>query len=84
VHGRGRHLNRRSLLRLETSCDKNVTRKEHKWRSGRVSMPLSGPPLNEPVGLRRLLRTGLETRADEIALVYAEGGHTLARAGPRK
>jgi hypothetical protein len=50
-------------------------------------MPLSGPPLNEPVDLRRLLRTGLETRADEIALVYAEGGHTwreLDRASDRR
>jgi acyl-CoA synthetase (AMP-forming)/AMP-acid ligase II len=50
-------------------------------------MPLSGPPLNEPVDLRRLLRTGLETRADEIALVYVEGGHTwreLDRASDRR
>jgi long-chain acyl-CoA synthetase len=39
-------------------------------------MPLSGPPLNEPVDPRRLLRTGLETKPDEMALVFAEGGHT--------
>ena len=37
-------------------------------------MPLSGPPLNEPVDLRRLLRTGLATKPDEMALVSAEGG----------
>jgi long-chain acyl-CoA synthetase len=49
-------------------------------------MPLSGPPLNEPVDLRRLLRTGLETKPDEMALVSAEGGHTwreLDRASDR-
>ena len=39
-------------------------------------MPLSGPPLHEPVDLRRLLRTGLETKPDAMALVSAEGGHT--------
>lgn len=40
-------------------------------------MPLSrAPPLNEPVDLRKLLRTGLKTKPDEIALVSAEGGHT--------
>ena len=38
-------------------------------------MPLSGPPLNELAGLRRLLRTGLETEPDEMVLVSAEGGH---------
>ena len=49
-------------------------------------MPLSGPPLNEPVDLRRLLRTGLETKPDEMALVSAEEGHTwreLDRASDR-
>jgi hypothetical protein len=37
------------------------------------------------VDLRRLCARdwGLETKADEIALVYAVGRHTLARAGPR-
>ena len=54
---------------------------------GGASMPLSGPRLNEPVDLCRLLRTGLEIRADEIALVYAEGEHTwceLDRASDRR
>ena len=49
-------------------------------------MPLSGPPLNEPVDLRRLLRAGLATKPDEMALVSAEGGHTwreLDRASDR-
>jgi long-chain acyl-CoA synthetase len=49
-------------------------------------MPLSGPPLNEPVDLRRLLRAGLEIKPDEMALVSAEGGHTwreLDRASDR-
>ena len=49
-------------------------------------MPLSGPPLDQPVDLRRLLRTGLETKPDEMALVSAEGGHTwreLDRASDR-
>jgi hypothetical protein len=40
-------------------------------------MPLSGSPLNEPGdSSKALLRTILETKAEEIALVYAEGGHT--------
>jgi hypothetical protein len=39
-------------------------------------MPLSGPPLDELAGLRRLLGTGLETKSDEMVLVSAEGGHT--------
>lgn len=39
-------------------------------------MPLSGPALNEPVDLLGLLRTGLETNPDAMALVSAEGGHT--------
>jgi hypothetical protein len=49
-------------------------------------MPLSGPPLHEPVDLRRLLRTGLETKPDAMALVSAEGGRTwreLDRASDR-
>ena len=49
-------------------------------------MRLSGPPLNEPVDLPRLLRTGLETKPDEMALVSAEEGHTwreLDRASDR-
>jgi long-chain acyl-CoA synthetase len=49
-------------------------------------VPLSGPPLDQPIDLRRLLRTGLETKPDEIALVSAEGGHTwreLDRASDR-
>ena len=29
-------------------------------------MSLSGPPLNEPVDLRSLLRAGLETKPDDI------------------
>ena len=74
MHGRGHHLNRRSLLRLETSCDKNAT-KEHQWCSGESIMPLSGLPLNELAGLRTLLRTGLETKPDDMALVSADGGH---------
>jgi hypothetical protein len=50
-------------------------------------MQLSEPPLNEPVNLRWLSRTGLETKADEIALGYAGGGHTwreLDRASDRR
>jgi hypothetical protein len=50
-------------------------------------LPLSGPPLDGPVDLRRFLRTGLETEVDEIALVYTEAGHTwreLDRASDRR
>ena len=72
----GRHLNRPSRLQCEPSYDKSATPEEHKCRRGRASMPLPGPPLNEPVDLRRLLRTGLETKPDEMALVSAEEGHT--------
>src|SRR5262245_47842158 len=53
---------------------------------GRAAMPLSGPPLDQPIDLRRLLRTGLETKPDEIALVSVEGRHTwreLDRASDR-
>ncbi len=49
-------------------------------------MSLSGPPLGEPVDLRRLLRVGLETKPEELALVSAEGGHSwreLDRASDR-
>ncbi len=35
-------------------------------------MPLSGPPLNAPVDLPKVLSRGLETMADELALVSAE------------
>jgi hypothetical protein len=39
-------------------------------------MPWSGPPVSELADLRRLLRTGLETKPDAMVLVSAEGGHT--------
>jgi len=39
-------------------------------------MPLSGPPLDEPVDLRNVLGRGLGSKPDEVALVSAEGGRT--------
>ena len=39
-------------------------------------MPLSGPPLEEPVDLRNVLGQGLVSKPDEVALLSAEGGQT--------
>jgi hypothetical protein len=39
-------------------------------------MPLSGPPLEEPIDVRNLLARGLASRPDEVALLSAEGGNT--------
>jgi long-chain acyl-CoA synthetase len=53
---------------------------------GGAAMPLSGPPLHEPADLRRLLRAGLESKPEAMALVSVEGGHTwreLDRASDR-
>jgi long-chain acyl-CoA synthetase len=49
-------------------------------------MPLSGPPLEEPIDLRNLLARGLASKPDEVGLVSAEGGNTwreLGRASDR-
>ena len=49
-------------------------------------MPLSGPPLDQPVDLRNVLARGLESKPDEVALVSAEGQWTwreLDRASNR-
>jgi long-chain acyl-CoA synthetase len=49
-------------------------------------MPLSGPPLEEPIDLRNLLARGLASKPDEVGLVSAEGGNTwreLDRASDR-
>jgi long-chain acyl-CoA synthetase len=49
-------------------------------------MPLSGPPLDQPVDVRDVLGRGLATKPDEMALVSAEGGCTwreLDRASHR-
>ena len=35
-------------------------------------MPLTGPPLDRPVDIPKLLRVGLETKPDDLALVSAE------------
>ena len=45
-------------------------------------MPLSGPPLDQPIDLRNVLGRGLESKPDGVALVSAEGQLDLARAGP--
>lgn len=39
-------------------------------------MPLSGPPLEEPIDVRNVLARGLATKPDEVALASAEAGHT--------
>ena len=49
-------------------------------------MPLSGPPLDQPIDLRNVLARGLESKPDEVALVSAEGRQTwreLDRASDR-
>ncbi|HZA66296.1 MAG TPA: class I adenylate-forming enzyme family protein [Geminicoccaceae bacterium] len=43
---------------------------------GEIVVPLSGPPLAEPIDVRNILARGLEAKPDEVALASAEGGHT--------
>src|SRR5918996_666538 len=43
---------------------------------GEIVVPLSGPPLAEPIDVRNILARGLEAKPDDVAVASAEGGHT--------